>query len=264
MLDHEFSEDYDHEEEEGDMDINGEPLFEEELANQIAAGVKVGAEQKWSALWTRVHRDFHERKKFPPYQMQSKHGWVSLSKRWRVIQQECTKFYATYESIKAHPVSGLGMKHMVFQALEAFKFQHDYKAFHLSHCCTIINGEEKFKVQYAALLARREKEGVEDHGDRGEAPARKGRANERLQGKPNEEARDGPKGQAKMLELEEAKQAKMIEIEATNAKTKAKEVALASMETGVEIMKVRLNTVLPRNRLWFEKMQAKMLKFDQL
>ncbi|KAE8789804.1 Protein UXT-like protein [Hordeum vulgare] len=70
--------------------------------------------------------------------------------------------------------------------------------------------------------------------------------------------------QAKMLELEEAKQAKVLEIEATNAKTKAKEVALASMKMGAEIMKVDLNIVSPRKRVWFEKMQAKMLKFDQL
>ncbi|KAE8814892.1 Protein UXT-like protein [Hordeum vulgare] len=70
--------------------------------------------------------------------------------------------------------------------------------------------------------------------------------------------------QAKMLELEEAKKAKMLEIEAANAKTKAKEVALASMKMGVEMMKVDLNTMSPRKRLWFEKMQVKMLKFDQL
>ena len=44
----------------------------------------------------------------------------------------------------------------------------------------------------------------------------------------------------------------MLEIEAANAKTKAKEVALASMMTVVEIMKV--DTVSPRNRPWFEKM----------
>ena len=68
--------------------------------------------------------------------------------------------------------------------------------------------------------------------------------------------------QAKMLEMEAEKQAKMLEIEAANAKTKAKEVALASMMTGVEIMKVDLNTVSPRKRSWFEKMQANMLKFD--
>ncbi|KAE8790066.1 hypothetical protein D1007_35673 [Hordeum vulgare] len=54
------------------------------------------------------------------------------------------------------------------------------------------------------------------------------------------------------------------EIEAANAKTKAKEVALTSMKTCVEIMNVDVNTVSPRKRLWFEKMQTEMLKFDQL
>ncbi|KAE8781210.1 Lectin-domain containing receptor kinase A4.3 [Hordeum vulgare] len=154
-LDHEFPEDYDLEEEDDDMDIDGD----------IGQDPKVGAEQKYSSLWTCVHHEFHERKKFPPYQMQSKRGWVLLSKRWMVIEQKCNKFCATYESIKARPVSGLGMQGMVFQALEAFKVQQDGKASHLSHCWTIINGEEKFKVQYDALLAREGKEAVEDHGD---------------------------------------------------------------------------------------------------
>uniref|UniRef100_A0A8I6XUU2 Uncharacterized protein n=1 Tax=Hordeum vulgare subsp. vulgare TaxID=112509 RepID=A0A8I6XUU2_HORVV len=108
-LEHEFLVYYVLEEEEDDMDIDGEPLFEEELANQTVVGAKpkgkskrtntytpaedkflcecwrdigqdpkVSAEQKWSALWTRVHREFHERKKFLSYQMQSKRGWVSL------------------------------------------------------------------------------------------------------------------------------------------------------------------------------------------
>ena len=65
-----------------------------------------------------------------------------------------------------------------------------------------------------------------------------------------------------MFELEAEKQARMLEIEAANAKTKAKEVALASMMTGVEIVKVDLNIVSPRKRSLFEKMQADMLKFD--
>ena len=65
-----------------------------------------------------------------------------------------------------------------------------------------------------------------------------------------------------MFELEAEKQAKMLEIEAANTKTKAKEVALASMMTGVEIIKVDLNTVSAKKRSWFEKMQADMLKFD--
>jgi hypothetical protein len=68
--------------------------------------------------------------------------------------------------------------------------------------------------------------------------------------------------QVKMLEMEAENQAKMLEIEAANGKTKAKEVALASMLTGVEIMKVDLSTVSPRKRPWFEKMQGDMLKFD--
>ncbi|KAE8796418.1 Lectin-domain containing receptor kinase A4.3 [Hordeum vulgare] len=299
-LNHEFPEDYGLEEEDDDMDIDGEPLFVKELVNQtvvrakpkrkskhtkpymptedkllcecwrdIGQDPKVGTEQKYSALWTRFHRDFHELKKFPPYQMQSKRGWVSLSKRWRVNQQECNKFCATYESIKARPVSGLGMQDMVFQALKAFKVQHDDNAFHLSHCWTIINGKEKFKAQYSALLAHGGKEVVEDHGD-GKKARPWGKTNskkedkrdttsiallEKMEGMISKDLREkrrqekeeqmnafmkiqrrrlemDAERQAKMLELEEAKQAKMLKIEATNAKTKAKEVALASMKTG--------------------------------
>ena len=39
-----------------------------------------------------------------------------------------------------------------------------------------------------------------------------------------------------MIEMEAEKQAKILEIEAANPKTKAKEVALVSMMVGVEIM----------------------------
>ena len=65
-----------------------------------------------------------------------------------------------------------------------------------------------------------------------------------------------------MFELEAEKQAKMLEIEAANAKTKAKEVALGSMMTGMEIMKVDHNAMSPRKRSWFKTMHADMLKFD--
>ena len=141
-LDHEFLEDYGLEEED-ECEIKGEPLFEDELANQAArskpkrkskrtkayteAGYKLlcecwrdigqdpktGAEQKHSTFWIRVHREFHERKKFLPYQIASARGWVSISKRWKVIQQECNKFCATLESVKARPMSGIGMQDMV-------------------------------------------------------------------------------------------------------------------------------------------------------
>ncbi|KAM3313961.1 hypothetical protein ACQJBY_033070 [Aegilops geniculata] len=166
-LDHEFLDDYGLEEED-ECDIEVEPLFEDELANQAASpkpkrkskrtkaytaaedkllcecwrdigqDPKTGAEQKHSTFWICVHREFHERKKFPPYQFVSTRGWVSISKRWRVIQQECNKFCATLESVKARPVSGIGMQNMAFQALEAFKVQHNGKCFNLSHCYRVI------------------------------------------------------------------------------------------------------------------------------
>ncbi|XBI77680.1 hypothetical protein VPH35_070744 [Triticum aestivum] len=234
-LDHEFTDNYGLEEED-ECDIEVEPLFEDELANQ-AAGPKPKRKSKRTA----------------------------------------------------------------FQALEAFKVQHNGKCFNLSHCYRIIKDEEKFKAQYAALKSRGGEKDVENVGE-GEPARTRGKTNSKkedgrdaatnsliasVDGMMNkkdsreEERRcfkaeqmdpfmviqrrmlelDAEK-QAKMFELEAEKQAKMLEIEAANAKTKAKEVALASMMTGVEIMKVDLNTVSPRKRPWFEKMQADMLKFD--
>ncbi|KAE8794224.1 DNA repair protein rhp54 [Hordeum vulgare] len=126
-LDHEFPEDYGQEEED-ECDIEGEPLFEDELANQatwaklkrkskrtkaytmaedkllcecwrdIGQDPKTGAEQKHLTFWIRVHREFHERKKFSSCQIVSTCGWVSISKRWRVIQQECNKYCATLDA----------------------------------------------------------------------------------------------------------------------------------------------------------------------
>lgn len=169
-----------------------------------------------------------------------------------------------------------------------------------ARCWMVISGE-KFKAQYAALKARGGAEAVEEHGE-GEKPRPRGKTNSKKEDKryaasialhatlegmlTRKDTRDEKRRQdkeeqmnafmeiqrrrleldaekqAKLLEMEAAKQAKMLEIEAANAKTKTKEVALASMMTGVEIMKVDLNTVSPRKRPWFEKMQADMLKFD--
>ncbi|XBJ25575.1 hypothetical protein VPH35_003198 [Triticum aestivum] len=299
-LDHEFPDDYGLEEKD-ECDIEVEPLFDE-LANQAAGpkpkckskhtkaytaaedkllcecwrdigqDPKTGAEQKHSTFWTGVHHEFHERKKFPPYHF-----------------------------VKTRPVSGIGVQDMAFQALEAFKVQHNGKCFNLSHCYRVIKDEEKFKAQYAALKARGGKGAVEDVGE-GEPARPRGKTNSKKEDKRDaatnaliasvdgmmnkkdsreEECRRfkeeqmsafmeiqrrrlelHAEKQAKMFELEAEKQAKMLEIEAANAKTKAKEVALASMMTGVEIMKVDLNALSPRKRPWFEKMQADMLKFQ--
>ncbi|XBI82078.1 hypothetical protein VPH35_090852 [Triticum aestivum] len=193
------------------------------------------------------------------------------------------------------------MQDMAFQALEAFTVQHNGKCFNLSHCYQVIKDEEKFKAQYVALKSRGGKKAVEDVAE-GEPARPRGKTNSKKEDKRDaatnalvasvdaminkkdsrEEERwrfkaeqmdafmeierrrldlDAEK-QAKMFELEAEKQAKMSEIEAANSKTKAKEVARESMMTGVEIMKVDLNTVSPRKRSWFEKMQADMLTFD--
>ncbi|KAE8794148.1 DNA repair protein rhp54 [Hordeum vulgare] len=51
-LDQEFPEDYDLEEEDDDMDIDGEPLFEEELAAQTAAGANLKHKSKRTKAYT--------------------------------------------------------------------------------------------------------------------------------------------------------------------------------------------------------------------
>ncbi|KAI5021736.1 hypothetical protein ZWY2020_058466, partial [Hordeum vulgare] len=189
-----------------------------------------------------------------------------------------------------------------FQDLEAFKVQHNGKCFNLSHCFSVIKDKEKFKAQYAALKSRGGKQAVEEVGD-GEKARPRGKTNSKKEDKRDaasialittvegmitkkdsrEEKRRQEREeqmnafleiqrrrldmetekQARMLEMEAVKQAKMLEIDAANAKTKAKEVALASMMTGVEIMKMDFNIVSSRKRPWFKKMQADMLKFDE-
>jgi hypothetical protein len=72
-----------------------------------------GAEQKGSVFWTRVHKTFHERRKFAPYQFASNHDINSIQKRWGFIQQECNKYCAALHSVQARPVSGLGVGDLV-------------------------------------------------------------------------------------------------------------------------------------------------------
>lgn len=125
-------------------------------------------------------------------------------------------------------------------------------SFNLSHCWMVINEEEKFKVQYAIVMARGGKVAVEEHGV-GEKPWPRGKTNSKKEDKRDaasiallatmegmmskndtrEEKRRQDKEeqmnafmeiqrrrleldaekQAKMLEMEAEKQAKMLEIE---------------------------------------------------
>ena len=86
LLDHEFPEDYDLEEGDGlasqaaglkpkhkSRRTKAYTTVEDKLLcefwRDIGQDPMVGAEQKESTFWTRVHREFHERKKFLPYQI---------------------------------------------------------------------------------------------------------------------------------------------------------------------------------------------------
>ncbi|XBI21253.1 hypothetical protein VPH35_062392 [Triticum aestivum] len=174
------------EEESNDIDIGGEPLFIDELTQraeaqkrwksirtgsytqdedklicqclmEISQDPKTGAQQKGLVFWTRVHKTFHERKMFEPYQITSNRGITSIQKRWLFIQQEFNKYCAAFESVEARPVSGLGVGDMAFQSLEAFKARHNDKPFTLTHCWTIITSCPKFKDQYRELQKKRGK-----------------------------------------------------------------------------------------------------------
>ncbi|KAE8782201.1 Phospholipid-transporting ATPase 1 [Hordeum vulgare] len=170
-----------------------------------------------------------------------------------------------------HPLSGIDIKDMAFQALEAFKAQYEGRSFHLTHCWMIINGKDKFKAQYVAMKAPEGKAVVEEHGEGGKSRAR-GKTNSKKEDKrervslalqatfqgmitnkdsKEEKHRQYKDGQIrafmdmkkKKLTLKAEKQAKMLEIEATRAATKAREARLACMTKGVEIMKVDLSTI---------------------
>ncbi|XBI75391.1 hypothetical protein VPH35_068765 [Triticum aestivum] len=172
------------EEESNDVDISGAPLFIDELTQraeaqkkrksirtgsytqdedklicqawmEISQDPRIGSQQKGIVFWTRVHKTFHERKMFEPFQITSNRGIGSIQKRWLFIQQECNKYCAAFESVEAWPVSGLGVGDMAFQSLEAFKARHNDKPFTLTHCWSLINMCPKFKDQYRELQRKR-------------------------------------------------------------------------------------------------------------
>ncbi|KAE8767981.1 Phospholipid-transporting ATPase 1 [Hordeum vulgare] len=269
-LDHEFPKDYGLEEED-ECNIEADPLFEDELANQ-ADGTAPKRKSKRTKAYTAAKDKL-------------------LCECWRDIGQD--------------PKTVTEQKHSTFwirvHPLEAFKAQHNGKFFNLSRFFRVIKDEEKFKAQCAGLKSRGGKQAVEEVGD-GEKARPRGKTNSKKEDKREAASialiatvegmitkKDSIKEkrrqkreeqinaflelqrrrldmeaekQSRMLKMEAKKQAKVLEIEAANVKTKPKEVALASMMTGVEIMKVDLNTVSPRKSLWFEKMQANMLNFD--
>ncbi|KAE8812176.1 putative calcium/calmodulin-dependent protein kinase camk1 [Hordeum vulgare] len=146
---------------------------------------------------------------------------------------------------------------MIFQALEAL-IHYEGKSFNLIQCWMIINEEEKFKAQYAAIKARGGKEALEEHATLQSMIANKDSRKEKRRQDKEKLIRALMEIQNKKLALEKEKQAKMLEIEAT----KAREVRLACIMKGVEIMKLNLSTIFSNKRSWFKKMQADMFTIE--
>ncbi|XBI60395.1 hypothetical protein VPH35_041332 [Triticum aestivum] len=318
------------EEEGNDVDISGEPLFIDELTQraepqkkrksirmgsytqdedklicqawmEISQDPRTGAQQKGIVFWTRVHKTFHERKMFEPYQITSNCGTGSIQKRWLFIQQERNKYCAAFESVEARPVSGLGVGDMAFQSFKAFKARHNYKPFTLTHCWTTINNFPKFKDQYRELQRKRGlKTAKFARGGDGEALKRpRGKTNSKdvrdekkrqskdeqmkqyldLQRKKleMEEAAKRRKidmeeaAQQRQLDMKEAARQRQLDIEVDNVKARRRQLDIEATNTATKakevtlaIMSVDLSKMSEKTRAWFEARQKEMLDAEGL
>ncbi|KAE8798712.1 hypothetical protein D1007_25889 [Hordeum vulgare] len=154
LLDHEFPEDYGLKEED-ECDIEAKPLFEDELANQ-ADGTASKRKSKRTKAYTAARTSF---------------------------------FTSVGETLGKNPrrtpnksIQPFGFVFTAFQALEAFKVQHNGKCFNLSHCFRVIKDEEKFKAQHAGLKSRGGKQVVDEVGD-GEKARPRGKTNSKKEDK---------------------------------------------------------------------------------
>nr|AGW47719.1 putative DBINO protein [Hordeum vulgare subsp. vulgare] len=265
---------------------------------EISQDPRTGAQQKGLVFWTRVHKTFHERKMFEPYQITSDRGITSIQKRWLFIQQECNKYCAALEIIEARPVSGLGIGEMAFQSLEAFKARHNNKPFTLTHCWTIINDCPKFKDQYRELQRKRGKKTAKfAGGGDGEALKRpRGKTNskvddirdaasmalhETLHGMMSQKDMRDEKKRKKLemeeapkkrkIDLEEVARQRQLDIEAANVEARKRQLdieatnaATKAKEVALVIMSVDLTKMSEKTRSWFEDKQKERLDADDL
>ncbi|XBJ21995.1 hypothetical protein VPH35_000450 [Triticum aestivum] len=303
------------EEESNDVDISGEPLFIDELTQrvetqkkrksictgsytqdedklicqawmEISQDPRTGAQQKGIVFSTRVHKIFHERKMFEPYQITSNCGIGSIQKRWLFIQQECNKYCAAFENVEARPVSGLGVGDMDQyrelqrkRGLKTTKFAGGGDGVALKRPRGKTNSKVDDIRDASSMALHDTLHGMMSQNDV--------RDEKRRQSK-DEQMKQYLDLQRKKLEMEEAAKRRKIDmeeaarqrqldmkeaarqrqldieadnvkarqrqldIEATNAATKAKEVALA-------IMSVDLSKMSDKMRAWFEAKQKEIL-----
>ncbi|KAE8808339.1 putative DBINO protein [Hordeum vulgare] len=232
---------------------------------EISQDPRMGAQQKDIVFWMGVHKTFHERKMFEPYQITSNCGITSIQKRWLFIQQECNKYCAALETIEARPVSGLGIGDMRGKKTAKFAGGGDGEALKRPRGKTNSKVDD---IRDGASMALHETL----HG----MISQKDMRDEKKRQSKDEQMKQYLELQRKKLEMEEmAKKRKIkleeaarqrhldieaanvearkrqLDIEATNAATKVKEVALA-------IMSVDLTKMSEKTRSWFEARQKEM------
>nr|XP_051212172.1 glutathione S-transferase T3-like [Lolium perenne] len=119
----------------------------------IGQDALTGAEQKGTAFWRRIYEYFHEHRKYGQEPFESDRSEISLQKRWGAIQTECNKFQAAYDNAKRIPVSGMGVKDLVWRALEFYKVNNGEKTFAFPHCWKELHGTPKFQEGYEGYMA---------------------------------------------------------------------------------------------------------------
>ncbi|XP_071681400.1 uncharacterized protein [Lolium perenne] len=119
----------------------------------IGQDALTGAEQKGTAFWRRIYEYFHEHRKYGQEPFESDRSEISLQKRWGAIQTECNKFQAAYDHAKRVPVSGMGVKDLVWRALEFYKVNNGEKTFAFPHCWKELHGTPKFQEGYEGYMA---------------------------------------------------------------------------------------------------------------
>jgi hypothetical protein len=67
-----------------------------------------------------------------------------------LIQEQCTNFIASYDTMKKRKISGIGVGDLVFQALGHFKVAKQMKSFSLVHCWMTIKDSPKWQELYAS------------------------------------------------------------------------------------------------------------------
>jgi hypothetical protein len=74
----------------------------------ISQDLVCSTEQKGGTCWRRVGKNYHDRRKFKPYNIESSQNGIFLQKIWSFIQAECSKFCGANEHVLACPKSNIG------------------------------------------------------------------------------------------------------------------------------------------------------------